>query len=57
MNWGRNGGWNDFTRDACADWHQVDFNASRRINEIRVYTLQNDFNNPQEPTPEMTSAY
>ena len=28
----------------------MDFAASNTINEIRVYTLQNDYRNPVEPT-------
>jgi hypothetical protein len=56
-NWERNGGWSDGTRDVWPDWLQVDFNASRKITEIRVYTLQNDFQNPTEPTPEMTAEF
>ncbi|HEX8474157.1 MAG TPA: discoidin domain-containing protein [Pyrinomonadaceae bacterium] len=53
-NWETGGGWNDNTRDAYPDWLQVDFNASRTINEIRVITLQDDFTHAQEPTPTMT---
>jgi Fungalysin metallopeptidase (M36)/Fungalysin/Thermolysin Propeptide Motif/F5/8 type C domain len=48
--WGNGGGWNDNTRDIWPDWWQVDFNGSKTINEIRVYTVQNDFRNPVEPT-------
>jgi hypothetical protein len=51
LNWGAGGGWNDNTRDLYPDSLEVAFNASRTINEIRVYTVQNDFHNPVEPTP------
>ena len=57
VNWGNNGGWNDGTREIWPDWLQVDFQESQRIHEIRVYTLQNDFQNPQEPTPEMIADF
>lgn len=50
LNWGTNGGWNDATRGVHPDWLQVDFNGSKTINEIRVYTIQNQFNSPVEPT-------
>ena len=56
LNWGNGGGWSDNSRDVWPDWFRVDFNRSRRIHEIRVYTLQNDFTNPQEPTPEMIAS-
>jgi hypothetical protein len=47
--WEQGGGWNDDTRDLWPDWLQVDFAGSRTINEVRVYTLQNDFNSPVPP--------
>jgi hypothetical protein len=50
LNWGNNGGWNDNTRDVYPDWLKVDFGGPRSINEIRVYTVQNDLQNPVEPT-------
>jgi hypothetical protein len=56
--WGAGtGGWNDGTRDIYPDWLQIKFNGMKLINEIRVYTLQNDFANPQEPTAEMTAEF
>jgi hypothetical protein len=51
-NWGGGtGGWNDGTRDVWPDSLEVAFNGSQTINEIRVFTVQNDFRNPVEPTP------
>jgi hypothetical protein len=50
VNWENGGGWNDDTRNVWPDWLEVAFNGSKTINEIRVYTLQNDFHNPVEPT-------
>jgi hypothetical protein len=49
LNWGNNGGWNDSTRDAYPDMLEVDLSGSKTLNEIRVYTVQNDFRNPVEP--------
>jgi hypothetical protein len=57
LNWGANGGWNDGTRDVYPDWLQVDFNGSKIINQIIVYTVQNNFHNPQEPTPLTPADY
>jgi hypothetical protein len=49
LNWGTNGGWNDGTRAEYPDWLEVNFGGSKTIDEIRVYTVQNDFRNPVEP--------
>ena len=49
LNWGSNGGWNDGTRAEYPDSLEVDFGASTTLQEIRVYTVQNDFRNPVEP--------
>lgn len=50
LNWGAGGGWNDNTRDVWPDSLEVDFIGPKTIDEIRVYTVQNDFRNPVEPT-------
>ncbi len=58
VGWGvGTGGWNDTTRDIYPDSLEVDFNGSKTLNEIRVYTLQNDYNNPVEPTPLTPATY
>ncbi|HEV7903688.1 MAG TPA: S8 family serine peptidase [Pyrinomonadaceae bacterium] len=54
LNWGGGGGWNDGTLDAFPDWLQVDFNGAKTINEIDVFTLQDNYANPSEPTEAMT---
>ena len=51
QDWENGGGWNDFTRGIWPDDWTVTFNGAQSIAEIRLYTLQNDFRNPQEPTP------
>nr|MDQ3804511.1 discoidin domain-containing protein [Acidobacteriota bacterium] len=48
-NWAAGGGWNDATYDAWPDWLQVDFNDVKRIHQVRVYTVQNEFLSPSEP--------
>ena len=54
-NWENGGGWNDGTRDVYPDWLQVNLQGSKRIRQINVYTLQNEFRSPQQPTPLMTA--
>jgi hypothetical protein len=53
LNWGASGGWNDATRDTWPDWLEVDFNGSKTINEVDVFTLQDNLNFPSDPTPSM----
>jgi hypothetical protein len=40
----------DATSNAYPDWLQVDFNGSKTINEIDVFTCQDNYANPSEPT-------
>jgi hypothetical protein len=53
-NWTNGGGWADATLDAYPDWAQVDFNATKTINRVVVYTLQDNWQGPAEPTDAMT---
>jgi hypothetical protein len=48
-NWENNGGWNDATFELWPDHLDVTFNAAKVIDEIRVYTVQNEFRTPVEP--------
>lgn len=51
VNWGTaNGGWNDGTRAAYPDSFEVAFPSAQRIDEINVFTLQNDWRNGPQPT-------
>jgi RHS repeat-associated protein len=45
--------WRDDTPE-FADWLQVNFSAVRNISEIDVFTLQDNDQNPSEPTEAMT---
>lgn len=48
--WEQGGGWNDATRDVWPDWLSVSFGGgAKTINEIRVYTLQNNYHSPVTP--------
>jgi hypothetical protein len=49
-NWGSGGGWNDADAGAYPDWLQVDFSGTRTIDEVDVFTVQDAYWAPQEPT-------
>ncbi len=49
QSWGNGGGWNDGTYNTWPDMLDIDLNGSRTINEIRVYTLQNNWTTAGEP--------
>jgi PKD repeat protein len=54
-NWGLSGGgWYDASPGVFPDWVQIDFNGSKSIDEINVFTLQDNFGSPVEPTETMT---
>lgn len=48
--WGHGGGWNDATANQFPDWVEIDFNGSKTIDRIIVYTLEDNYSNPIEPT-------
>ena len=52
--WHAGGGWADGSPGAWPDWLQVDFGAARTVAEIDVFSIQDDYMNPQEPTEAMT---
>jgi Bacterial Ig domain len=54
LQWASGGGWNDATANAFPDWLEVDFNGSKVIREIDVFTLQDNYSSPVEPTPSTT---
>jgi hypothetical protein len=54
LNWGSGGGWNDNTSSVYPDWLQIDFNGSKTIDEINVFTVQDNFSSPAEPNETMT---
>ena len=53
-NWDHGGGWNDFTANTFPDALRVDFNSSKTISEIDVFSVQDDYLSPAEPTSTMT---
>jgi len=52
--WGVNGGWNDGTANAWPDWVEVRFNGSKSIGLVNVFSLQDNYTNPVEPTQQQT---
>ena len=52
--WGAGGGWNDATPSSWPDWLEVDFAASQMINEVDVFSVQDNYTSPADPTPAMT---
>src|SRR5262249_42902656 len=54
LNWGNGGGWNDATGGSFPDWLQIDFNGTKTINEVDVFSVQDNYTAPNDPTPAMT---
>ncbi len=48
--WAATGGWKDATANSYPDLLQIDFNGSKTIDEIDVFTLRDDISNPVEPS-------
>jgi hypothetical protein len=53
-NWATSGAWKDATPDTFPDWLQVDFNASRTINEIDVYSVTDNYSMAIDPNENTT---
>jgi hypothetical protein len=52
--WGAGGGWADATPNQFPDTFEVQFNGAKTISEIDVFSVQDNYLNPSEPTPAMT---
>jgi hypothetical protein len=53
LNWGSGGGWQDTTHNVWPDWFEVQFSGPQLIEEIDVFTLQDSYSSPSEPTLSM----
>jgi RHS repeat-associated protein len=53
ISWSNGGGWND-SGPPFPDWLQIDFGSIKTINEVDVFTLQDNWANSAEPTESMT---
>jgi hypothetical protein len=45
---------NDATPRSYPDWLEVDFNGTKSLSEVDVYSVQDNFQSPIEPTPTTT---
>ena len=55
VNAGNNGNWQDAgAPNSFPDWLQVDFEGDKTISEISVFSLQDNYASPAEPTETMT---
>jgi len=54
IGWHAGGGWADGTPGVWPDWVQIDFGATRTVAEIDVFSIQDNYMSPQEPTETMT---
>jgi RHS repeat-associated protein len=52
--WGVDGGWNDGTPNTWPDWLQVQFAGSKTIDTINVFSVQDNYASPVEPTASQT---
>jgi hypothetical protein len=54
LNWAHGGGWNDGTPNIFPDWLEVDFAGTYPIDEVDVFSVQDNYTAPSTPTPTMT---
>ena len=54
--WGAGGGWNDAT-PTFPDWLRIDFAGAKTINEIDVFSVQDNVMAPIEPTAALTFSH
>ena len=52
--WGAGGGWNDGTASTFPDWVQVTLNGPKTIDRVVVFTLQDNYTQPVQPSDTMT---
>jgi len=48
------GGWADATPGVFPDWVEIDLDGTKTLDHVVVYSVQDDFQNPVEPTDTMT---
>jgi subtilisin family serine protease len=48
--WGNGGGWSEQTPGVYPDWVRVDFAGAKTIDEVGVFTVQDNYTAPIEPT-------
>ena len=50
LSWGNGGGWSEQTPGVYPDWVRVDFAGAKTIDEIGVFSVQDNYTAPVEPT-------
>jgi Tfp pilus tip-associated adhesin PilY1 len=53
-NWGSGGGWNNANYGTFPEWLQINFTGSKSITQAIVYSVQDAYTSPSEPTDTMT---
>ena len=54
LDWANGGIWNDNSRNVYPDFVQIDLAGTKTINEIDVFAVQDNYQNPTEPTLGLT---
>ena len=54
VNWANGGVWRDATAHTYPDWVQINFSGTKTIDRVVVYTQQDNYANPVEPTDTLT---
>jgi subtilisin family serine protease len=52
--WQAEGGWHDTTADTYPDWLEVNFQTTRTISQVDVFSVQDAYSAPSAPTASMT---
>ena len=53
-NWSNGQSWADGTPGSYPDWVQINFNGAKTIDRVVLYTMQDAYASPSEPTDSMT---
>jgi hypothetical protein len=54
QSWGNGGGWTDATPGTWPDWLEIDFAGPKTIDEVDIFSVQDNYSAPVEPTAGMT---
>ena len=54
LNFGAGGVWKDATANAFPDWVEIDFSSAQTIDRVIVYSLQDNYTNPVDPSDTLT---
>lgn len=54
LGWGTGGAWMDATAGSWPDWVEVDFSGAQTIDEVDVFSLQDNYLTPADPTASLT---